>query len=68
MQWVHKQLESARELWGAMSKHNRSTLDDFSLVPTTDADWDMLDCSAVEELLQVNPRFSLHPETPRSFF
>jgi len=44
--WVLGKLAAAAELWQALMQHCRSSLDDFTLVPVDDADWEMLDRSA----------------------
>jgi hypothetical protein len=45
--WVDGKLAAAAELWRALTQHCRSSLDDFTLVPVGDDDWDMLDRCAL---------------------
>ena len=53
MLWVESILKAAFQLWNALGRHNRSTLDDYSVVPASDSDWDMLDDPFLEGLLEV---------------
>jgi hypothetical protein len=52
--WVLGKLAAAAELWQALMQHCRSSLDDFTLVPVDDTDWEMLDRSACRFLCRIN--------------